>query len=361
MLIVIDDKIPFIRGAFEPFAEVRYLPGGRIGPAEVREADAVVTRTRTRCDRALLAGSRVRFAATATAGFDHFNLADLDALGIGWSCAPGCNAASVAGYVAGALALLPEHLEGKTLGVIGAGQVGRRVIEVGRALGMRVLVNDPPRAEKEGEKGFVPLDELLAGSDVVTLHVPLSAAGPHPTLGLADEAFFARLSGGATLFNTSRGEVVKESALPAARCRLIFDVWPHEPEIDRALLDRCFLATPHIAGYSLDGKAVGTEMAVRKVAAALGLSALRTWSPAGLPPPPQPVIRLDPRQTPEEQRRHLLLAVYDPREDDRRLRANPDAFEQQRGDYPLRRGPRAFTLTGSSDEIRHAFAPLGYQ
>jgi erythronate-4-phosphate dehydrogenase len=172
MKITADDRIPFLKGVFEPYARVEYLPGKSISPADVAESDAVIVRTRTRCGKDLFAGSKVRFVATATIGFDHIDSRELAECGIEWSNAPGCNADSVKNYIASALSVIPGKLAGKTIGIIGVGHVGSRVAAAAEAFGMNVLLNDPPRAEKEGAEKFTGLDELLAASDIVTLHVP---------------------------------------------------------------------------------------------------------------------------------------------------------------------------------------------
>ena len=215
MRIVADDKIPFLKGVFEPYAEVRYLPGGAIRQEDLRNADALITRTRTRCNRELLAGTPVRFIATATIGFDHIDAAAMKELEIDWTNAPGCNARSVAGYLAAALTGFQRPLRGLTLGVVGVGNVGRRIVETGEALGMRVLRNDPPRAEREGSAGFSELAQLLEESDFITLHVPLERGGAHPTFHLADEVFLNAMKPGAVLLNTSRGEVADNPAAGA--------------------------------------------------------------------------------------------------------------------------------------------------
>ena len=196
MKIVCDNKIPFLRGALEPYAEVVYLPGAETTPEVVKDADAVVTRTRTRCDASLLEGSRVRAIATATIGFDHIDTTWCEAHGIAWSNAPGCNSWSVKQYISSVLAVLAQRhglkLDTLTLGVVGVGNVGSKVAEVGRAYGMRVLLNDPPRARAEGPEAFTDLDTLLAESDIVTVHVPLTRGGEDATWHLFDAARLAR-------------------------------------------------------------------------------------------------------------------------------------------------------------------------
>ena len=366
MKIVADDKIPFLEGVFEPWAEVVRLPGRAIAPADVADADALIVRTRTRCDAALLAGSRVRFVATATIGFDHIDAPDLAKLGIRWTSAPGCNADSVAQYAAAVLLNFGIPLEGRTLGVIGAGHVGSRVAKVGAALGMRVLLNDPPRAEAEGPEKFVPLAELLREADVATLHVPKESGGAHPTIDLADAAFFAALKPGARLISAARGEVVDETALKAALhsgrlADAAIDVWRNEPEIDRELLALARFATPHIAGYSTDGKANGTTAAVRFVAAGLGIDALREWRAAPPAPPGGDTIEVAPGMTEAEALRFAVGRTFDLEAASRALKAAPEAFEAQRGSAPLRREAPAYRVAGAPETAQKKLAGLGFR
>lgn len=344
MKVVVDDKIPYIKEAIERIAdEVVYLPGSRFTPEAVRDADALVVRTRTRCDRHLLAGSRVRFIATATIGFDHIDTAYCREAGIEWANAPGCNAASVAQYVQSALLLLQREqgvcLQGACLGVVGVGHVGSRVEAVGRALGMEVLRCDPPRARREGPEGFVGLGEIARRADVVSFHTPLVHDGPDRTFHLASEAFFRSLERRPVLLNTSRGEVVDTEALKQAwregRLRaMVLDVWEHEPDIDRYLLGEAFLATPHIAGYSADGKANATRMALE------ALCRFFRQEPDFRIEPPVPSCPVLQAATAEE----ALLQMYDPRRDTEALRRAPECFERLRGDYPLRREACAYRV-----------------
>ena len=372
MKIVCDNKIPFLRGVFEPWAEVVYLPGPETTPGVVRDADAVVTRTRTRCDAALLAGSSVRVVASATIGYDHIDTAWCEAHGILWRNAPGCNSSSVKQYIAAVLCTLARRhglrLDALTLGVVGVGNVGSKVAEAAALLGMRVLLCDPPRARAEGAEGFVDLDTLVAQSDIVTLHVPLSREGEDATWHLFDESRLAAMRPDQFLINSSRGPVVDGAALRAALQAkalrgAVLDVWEGEPEPDRALMALLDIATPHIAGYSADGKANGTRMSVRTVAAVLGLP-LAAWRPADIPAPAQPLeFSLDASgKSRQEVLSEAILHTYDILADDRALRAHPERFEQLRGDYPVRREPTAFTLRlqGGDPALADALAALGF-
>ena len=369
--IVADDKIPFLRGILEPFAEVKYLPGGKIGRADLMDADALLTRTRTQCTRPLLEGTAVKFIASATIGFDHIDTAWCDANGICWTNAPGCNSESVAQYIT-SLLLNRAHrtgqpLSGRTIGVVGVGNVGSKVARNARALGMDVLLCDPPRARKEGPAAFVEFEEIRRKADFITFHVPLETEGPDATFHYADAAFFGGLGKKPFVINSSRGEVCDNQALKQALSdgRLsgaALDVWENEPGIDLELLSRLDFATPHIAGYSADGKSNGTAMSIRALVRFFGLE--REFDPAVLqspPPPPDPEIDLMPAFRAGESETELLYravtASYDIVRDDCALRNRPADFEKLRGNYPLRREFDSFRVKapGSVQDILRTF------
>lgn len=373
MKIVCDNKIPFLRGVLEPYAEVVYMPGKETTPELVKDADAIITRTRTVCNESLLKGSAVKVIATATIGFDHIDTDWCEANGIIWRNAPGCNSWSVKQYISSVLvALARKHgfsLEGKTLGVVGVGNVGSKVAVAARALGMKVLLNDPPRARKEGQEGFVSLDELMAGSDIITLHVPLSKDGEDATWHLFDGDRIASMGKEQILINSSRGPVVDNKALKAALQAgsikaAVLDVWEGEPELDPELIALLDITTPHIAGYSADGKANGTMASVRTVAEILGLP-LTDWTPSGVPAPEQNLeFEIDAQgKSCEEVLREAVLYTYDVREDSDRLRNAPELFEKLRGDYQIRREPSAFSLvlkSGTAQEVE-ALEAIGFK
>lgn len=342
MKVIIDNKIPFIQEAIHQIAdEVIYAPGRDFTPALVKDADALIIRTRTRCNRALLQGSSVRFIATATIGFDHIDTEYCREAGIAWSNAPGCNSASVAQYLMSSLLLLQlirgKQLQGLTLGIIGVGNVGTKIIQVAQELGMRVLLNDLPRQDKEGNANFNSLQTLAEECDILTFHVPLYKEGKYKTLHLADDAFFRSLKRRPVIINTSRGEVIETNALLNALennliSDAIIDVWENEPDINLTLLNKAFLGTPHIAGYSADGKANATRMSLDALCRFFHLKADYRITP---PEPENPVITA---ATPAE----AYLQMYDPRRDSEALKAHPELFETLRGDYPLRREKEAY-------------------
>ncbi|MDR0713590.1 MAG: 4-phosphoerythronate dehydrogenase [Bacteroidales bacterium] len=369
--IVIDDKIPFIKGVLEAYADVSYASGFECA-REARQADALIIRTRTRCDEASLQNASVKFIATSTIGFDHIDAEWCENNNITWVNAPGCNAGSVRQYMAAVLATLAArrnlHFSGTTLGVVGAGNVGGKVAQLGRELGMNVLLNDPPRARKEGGDAFVTLEEILGQSDIVSLHVPLNRTGEDRTFHLFDEAMLRKMRPGAILVNSSRGEVVKNDALKNALKNerpnaAVLDVWEREPDVDRELLPLLELATPHIAGYSTDGKANGIAMSVQALSRFFQLPP-ENWRPANLPAPRQPLrFKLDGYgKTQQQCICEAILHTYPIEDDDRRLRESPETFEKQRGDYPVRREFEAYAVEAKnvSPETQRQLKALGF-
>lgn len=372
MKIIIDDKIPYIKGALEPFAEVVYLPGSQTTPEVVKDADALITRTRTKCNRQLLEGSNVKFIATATIGFDHIDTEYCREAGIEWTNAPGCNSGSVEQYIASALAALSQKhnfsLSEKTIGIVGVGNVGSKVARIAEAYGMNVLLNDPPRERVEGKSAFVSLDDILAQSDIITLHVPLNMTGEDKTFHLADNAFFAKAKKKPFVINSCRGEVVKTEALTNALksnqlAGAFIDCWENEPGIDRELLAKVDIATPHIAGYSKDGKANGTAMSVQAVSRFFGLG-IDDWICQNVELPASTEISIDEAgKSTENVLKEAVLETYDIREDDERLRLSPESFEKQRGDYPIRREFPVYhiTLLNSSPETMKRLKTFGFK
>ncbi len=361
IIAVCDDKIPFLRGVFEPYGRVKYLPGREITNADLSDANCLITRTRTRVNRELLSGTGVKFVGSATIGFDHIDTEYLAENNILWSNAPGCNSTSVMQYMTSVLLNLELPLDRMTIGVVGVGNVGSKVAAAAEAMGMTVLLNDPPRAEKEGMGKFTPLEELLEKSDVVTLHVPLDSS----TRDFAGDEFFGRLKKGALFINTSRGETVVEEALKQAFKSgrvgsYVLDVWRNEPDIDPELRKNAAIATPHIAGYSTDGKANGSSMIVRRAAEIFQIPELADYYPDVVPPPLTPVISLPENDTVYGQIRAAVNVSYDVRLDAGRLAENPKIFEKLRGDYPIRREFSAYRVTGGDEKARLILSKLGF-
>jgi erythronate-4-phosphate dehydrogenase len=371
MKIIIDHKIPFIKGALDQVADVRYLPGNAIGPADVRDADALIIRTRTRCTRDLLENSSVKFIATATIGYDHIDTDYCDAAGIAWTNAPGCNSSSVEQYIVSALLHLALkrrfQLNAKTIGIVGVGNVGSKVERAAKALGCRVLLNDPPREAAEGKGAFTQLATLLKQADIVTMHVPLIGSGAYKTEAMAGEEFFGEMKEGSVFINSSRGEVVDEVALKKAIASgkvadAVLDVYRNEPEVDRELLGMLAIATPHIAGYSTDGKANGTMMSVQAVSRFFALG-LDDWEPVGLPLPDDRELFVDGEDAEElEILRDAYGQTYRIMDDHRALVADPERFEALRGGYRIRREPSVYSVKVFNDDgkYRKIFEGLGF-
>jgi erythronate-4-phosphate dehydrogenase len=372
MKIIVDDRIPYIKGALEPFADVVYLPGALTTAEAVRDAEALVTRTRTICSKEILQGSRVKFIATATIGFDHIDTDFCRAAGIAWVNAPGCNAESVNQYVSSALCSWSMRhgveLQDRTIGIVGVGQVGSRVAKTCEILGMKVLLNDPPRERREGSAHFVALESIKQQADIITFHVPLNKEGADRTHHMVDAEFLRNLERRPLIVNTSRGEVWDSAALPSAMAArdisgMIIDCWENEPHLDLGLLKLADFGTPHIAGYSRDGKANGTRTSVRAISRFFGLG-IDDWEPSGIEPPAQPVIELEGGKHRENEiLANAILSTYDIESDDAALRANPRLFEQQRGDYPVRREFGAYSIKATRIEpgLMDRFRKLGFQ
>jgi erythronate-4-phosphate dehydrogenase len=362
--IVADRNIPFVEEAFASFGDVRVMPGSAITAEALRDAELLLCRSTIQVGPALLEGSQVRFVATATIGTDHLDLTWLAQRGIAWASAPGSNADSVVQWFAAALLHLGLDLGRTRIGVVGAGNVGRRIARLAAQLSEVTtapppLVCDPPRARAEGAGGFVSLEDLLDGSDLVTLHVPLERSGPDATLGMIDGARLGRLRDGAVLVNASRGEVIDQAAVLAGRARLkalVLDVFPGEPRPAAELVAACTLATPHIAGHSLDGKICGTRMIYAAACRFLGVAP--TWVPHP-PAADPPDLELDAALPERELLLRALAARYDITRDDAALRAmggdDGSAFSRYRATYPVRREISALNLKvsgHSSDLVR---------
>jgi len=372
MKIVADDKIPFLKGALEPYAEVIYLTGKQIDHEILKDADALLIRTRTICNEKLLEGTKVRFIGTATIGFDHIDTQYCSKKKIFWTNAPGCNSSSVQQYIAAAILKISSvtniSLKDKTLGIVGVGNVGSKVEKFARTIGMNVLLNDPPRARLEGKKNFQLLNEVLCSSDILTVHVPLNFTGEDYTYHLFNDDNLRKMRTGAWLINSSRGEVADTDALKTAFnsgiiSGAIIDVWENEPDIDHELLNLALIATPHIAGYSTDGKANGTSMIVNSLRRFFNLPA-RNWYPKNVTPPAFPNILIDCKGRSEEEiLTEAIRHTYNIDEDNARLRHSPSDFEKLRGEYPLRREFTSYTvdLKGATEEVKHILKSIGFK
>lgn len=339
MKFVADVDIPFLKGVLEPYAEVVYKKGLDITRDDILDADALLIRTRTRCDASLLDGTKIRLITTATIGTDHIDLDYCHDHGIEVANASGCNAGGVMQYVFSALygvaARKGIKIAGCTIGIIGVGNVGRKIEAMAEYLGFNVLRCDPPRAQKEGSEGFCSLEHLIENSDIVTLHVPLD----ENTRGMANESFFTLMKPGAFFINASRGEVVNEEALIEASPKLgaiVIDTWNNEPDVNPELIEVADIATPHIAGYSFQGKLNGTSLAVRAVAEHFGIDELKDFFPADEFLDHQP-LHLDLKGRNQGEIAAVFQYNYPIFTDDFRFRMEPHKFEKLRSEYQYRR------------------------
>ncbi|MBP7506280.1 MAG: 4-phosphoerythronate dehydrogenase [Prolixibacteraceae bacterium] len=372
MKVIIDDKIPYIKGALEPFAEVLYLPGKETTPGIVKDADAIITRTRTICNEKLLAGSKVSMIATATIGFDHIDTDYCKESGIEWTNAPGCNSWSVAQYIMAALYTLASEkkfsLVDKTIGIVGAGNVGSKVEKLCRIIGMRVLVNDPPRERKEGGNNFVDIETIKRESDLITFHTPLTFEGEDKTFHILNDSFLKRCKDNVYIINAARGEISDtQSIIDGLKSgkinEIIFDCWEKEPDINRELLNKAFISTPHIAGYSRDGKANGTSMSIQAISRKFNLG-IDNWKCPGVETPEDTIIYIDGSgKSTQEIIGFAILKTYPILEDSERLKNSPETFEKQRGDYPVRREFPVYkcVLSNCGSKISDILKDLGFQ
>ena len=335
--IVIDDKIPYIKETISKLTNrAVYIPGNMIGNDDIRDADALIIRTRTHCDAQLLKGSNVKFVATATIGYDHIDTNFMEQAGIKWINCPVCNASSVAQYIDAVLTLIKTEkhidIQKQTIGIVGCGHVGKKVVEVAKRKGMNILICDPPRSDAEGEKGFVSMEQIAKEADIITFHVPLTKEGRYPTYHLANETLFDSLSKRPIIINSSRGAVVDNEALLYAinynKVKdAVIDTWENEPNINKELLKRVWIGTPHIAGYSADGKTNADNMVISALCEFFSLP----MQPA-ICPPEIPNADLCPKN--EDER---TLFLYNPIPESNKLKLEPEKFEWFRNNYPLRR------------------------
>ncbi len=336
--IVIEENVPFVKGLLEPYAKVLYLPAEKIDSSVMEDAAALITRTRTKCDAGLLEGSSCRLIASATIGTDHIDREFCCRKGITVVNAPGCNAPAVAQYVLSSLLhTVNRPISSYTIGIVGVGHVGSIVERWARGLGMKVMLCDPPRQRNEGGDQWCSLDEIAQKADIITFHTPLERSGLNPTYHLADAEFFSKLKRAPIIINSARGAIVDNEALLEARKDgktgpLIIDCWEGEPAINRELLELTEIATPHIAGYSEEGKIRASQQALDAVTTFLMLP--RVTVPKPMPAPPAQTVT-----------RTGLLKSYNPLTDSIALKAAPEDFEKLRNTYPLRHEP----LPGQED------------
>jgi erythronate-4-phosphate dehydrogenase len=370
MKILADANIPFAREAFGTLGEVVTCAGSEIDTEKLRDTDVLLVRSVTTVDAELLQQSSVRFVGTATIGTDHVHLDDLAERGIGFAAAPGSNAESVAQYVTAALLVMAKRqgidLAGRTIGIVGAGNTGSRVARNAKALGMDVLLSDPPLKRQTNAPEYLPVEDLC-DSDFLSLHVPLTRQGADRTWHLVNERFLQRIRSGCTLINTSRGAVVDDAALLEALEQgvlsgAVLDVWQGEPSVSVELLRKASISTPHIAGYAFDGKVRGTQMIYAAACGFLGVDP--NWAPNGLmcASESQDITLTTDRRSSRQVLFQAVRSTYDIERDDAALRASAELprhqrrrlFTSLRRDYPLRREFRNTRITLEPFEVQLA-------
>ena len=326
--IIVEKNVPFIEKLDEVVSVTR-LPYSEITPEAVRDADALIVRTRNRCDSALLSNSRVKFIGTATIGTDHIDLSWCAANGIEVANAPGCNAPAVAQYVFSSLMrIINRPLSSYCIGIVGVGHVGRIVERWAKAMNMTVMLCDPPRQYAEGGEHWCSLNDVAAHADIITFHTPLTGKGPDSTYHLADETFFRSLCRAPIIINSARGAVVDNlawiNALEAGICGdAIIDCWEEEPDINLRLLQKATVATPHIAGYSFEGKQRASQMVLDALCRHFNL-------------PPININGNAPKSCASTITPNVALNGYNPLIDTKVLKSNPEKFEDIRNSYILR-------------------------
>ncbi|MDC9612465.1 4-phosphoerythronate dehydrogenase PdxB [Xenorhabdus khoisanae] len=370
MKILVDENMPYAEQLFQQLGEVQAISGRPVPEGVLEHADAFMVRSVTKVNESLLQGSSIKFVGTATAGMDHIDQQWLAQAGIGFSAAPGCNAIAVVEYVFSALMLLADQdqfqLKDKTVGIIGVGNVGGRLADRLAALGVKTLLCDPPRADRGDEGEFWPLEKLVKEADILTFHTPLNQSGPYQTYHLADEKLLSALPDNRILINASRGEVVDNQALLSVlqsgkKLRVVLDVWEPEPNLSLPLLELIDIGTPHIAGYTLEGKARGTTQVFEAYCEFLG-QPRKTELSELLPTPDFSRITLQGEVTQSILKR-LMHLVYDVRRDDAPLRqvaGQEGAFDQLRKHYPERREWSSLTVYCDSEKSARLLSQIGF-
>ncbi len=369
MKILADAHIPFLNGIAEQFGETEYLPGNQFTHEAIKDKDILIVRTVTQFGENNLKGSNVRLICSATIGYDHIDTIYCDAHNIAWRTAPGCNASSVEQYITASLLYLAEKynfdLKDKTIGIVGVGNVGSKVESACQKLGMRILLNDPPKEEaknRENNSNYVDIKTVQREADIITFHTPLTKIGKHKTLHLANDIFFNSITRKPFIINTSRGEVINNQSLKKAIKQgqisgIVLDCWENEPTIDLDLLDIADIATPHIAGYSADGKWMATKISIENLKNFYNIDKETSYQP--LPLPKNEIIDL----MGVSKKNQLSFAVwhsYNPMRETELLKAAPEKFYWIRSNYPIRREYHAYTIINSHPSVADLLNTLGF-
>ncbi|QQS50604.1 MAG: 4-phosphoerythronate dehydrogenase [Bacteroidota bacterium] len=371
MKIIADKDIPFLFGVFEPFCDIEYFHHSKINNQIVLGADVLIIRTRTICNAELLKGSKVKFIASATIGFDHIDVDYCKKEGISWKNSPGCNSGAVKQWFMSAIfALIAKqnmNIRDITLGVVGVGHVGSKVASFAEAIGLRVLLNDPPRERVEGNCNFRVMQSIIRECNLISFHVPLIHNGPDKTFHLVNQSFIESLQPGTMLINCSRGEVIDTNAFLSVgkkkKLKAVLDVFENEPSISQELASMASIITPHIAGYSIEGKANATTQVVQRVAEYLEIP-LNDWQPDYELPGYLNQLVVDAKNKEnDEVMAEVICRTYAVEKDDALLRKNLNNFENIRSSYVYRYEPQDWTigLLNGGAEIIQSLKAIGFQ
>ena len=368
MKIIADKNIPFLKGIAEHYGSVQYLDGSEFTHENIENADALIVRTVARFGKKNLYGSSIKLICSTTIGYDHIDVGYCDAHKIAWRNAPGCNSGSVQQYVVSSLILLAAKynfdLRGKTIGIIGVGNVGQKVAKACEILGMQVLLNDPPKQNAGDNNNFVSMEKIRQKADIITFHTPLTREGKYKTHHLANDGFFGSLSRKPFIINSARGSIVETNAIKKAIKEgkisgAVIDCWENEPQIDTGYMNMVDIATPHIAGYSADGKANASRMSLQSLVEfySLDKSFIELIK---VPQPEQPVIDLNDIES-KNRIYEAILQTYNPTSDDQKLRESPADFKRLRNEYPLRREYFAYRIENATEKESAVLQGLGFR
>jgi len=369
MKIIADKNIPYLKGVADSYGSVIYLDGSDFTHEAIKDAEVLIVRTVTRFDEPILKDTKVKLICSATIGYDHIDTVYCDAHGITWRNAPGSNSGSVQQYIVSSLITMAQkkgfRLNDKTIGIVGVGNVGKKVAKACEILGMKVLLNDPPRQRTEGGNRFVSLEKIKEEADIITFHTPLTKAGTDRTFHLADKDFFSALGKRPIIINSARGGIIDTDAIKRAINEgdisgAIIDCWENEPQIDLEYMNLADIATPHIAGYSADGKANATRMSLESIADFYDMDK-EPVSKIRVPESANPIIDLSKYQGSANKVFDTVLETYNPMADFVRLKTAPDTFKQLRNEYPLRREYFAYTVINASDQEAAILKSLGFK
>lgn len=369
MKIIADKNIPFLKDIAEHYGDVTYLPGADFSKKNLKDADALIVRTVTHFGKENLENSNVKLICSATIGYDHIDTKYCEEHGIEWHNAPGCNSGSVQQYIASALITIARKKEfslaGKTIGIVGVGNVGKKVAFICELLGMHILKNDPLRAIAEGCDEFTDIETIKKEADIITFHTPLAREGKYATYHLANDDFFNNLSKKPIIINSARGGIIDTTAIKSAIksgkiSGAIIDCWESEPNIDPEYMSLVDIATPHIAGYSADGKANATRMSLGFLADYWSLPK-EPINNIVIPQVENPFIDCNKLDNSGNILEDILLTTYNPIEDYKRFLKQPEEFSNLRGNYPLRREYLAYTVENLHDEKhRRILGKIGF-